>query len=60
MPPSTSPARLAATMCPSGSGKSKLMHRMAALDSPISGHVVIDGVDIGDLNDPGALTRLSG
>jgi len=49
--------RMTAIMGPSGSGKSTLMHCMAALDRPTSGRVVIDGVDLGSLNDR-ALTRL--
>jgi putative ABC transport system ATP-binding protein len=49
--------RMTAIMGPSGSGKSTLMHCMAALDRPTSGTILIDGVDIGSLNDR-ALTRL--
>jgi putative ABC transport system ATP-binding protein len=49
--------QLTAIMGPSGSGKSTLMHCIAALDLPTSGRIVIDGVDIGGLNDR-ALTQL--
>src|ERR1700749_2271150 len=44
-------------MGPSGLGKSTLMHCMAGLDSPTSGLIVIDGVELGRLNEK-ALTRL--
>ncbi|MFC4556293.1 ABC transporter ATP-binding protein [Georgenia faecalis] len=39
-------AQLTAIMGPSGSGKSTLMHCMAGLDTPTSGSVVVDGVEI--------------
>jgi len=41
---------LTAIMGPSGSGKSTLMHCMAGLDTVTSGSVVIDGEDVGRMN----------
>jgi putative ABC transport system ATP-binding protein len=49
--------RFAAIMGPSGSGKSTLMHCLAGLDRPTGGTVVVDGVELGTLND-GDLTEL--
>jgi putative ABC transport system ATP-binding protein len=48
---------LTAIMGPSGSGKSTLMHCMAGLDTPTAGTVVIDGQDVGAMNQR-QLTRL--
>ena len=44
-------ARFTAVMGPSGSGKSTLMHLMAGLDTPTSGSVFVDGVDLARLSD---------
>ncbi|HEY3438717.1 MAG TPA: ABC transporter ATP-binding protein [Actinotalea sp.] len=48
---------LTAIMGPSGSGKSTLMHCLAGLDTPTSGTVVVDGDDVGRMNQR-ALTKL--
>jgi putative ABC transport system ATP-binding protein len=49
--------RFTAIMGPSGSGKSTLMHVLAGLDRPTAGEVVIDGVELGSLDDA-ELTQL--
>ncbi len=48
---------LTAIMGPSGSGKSTLMHCLAGLDTPTSGSVELDGVELAGLSDK-ALTEL--
>ncbi len=49
--------RLTAIMGPSGSGKSTLMHCMAGLDRPTAGSVVVDGSEVGQMNER-QLTKL--
>jgi putative ABC transport system ATP-binding protein len=53
------PGQRLAIVGPSGSGKSTLLGLMAGLDTPSSGQIVIDGVDITRLGED-ALARLRG
>src|ERR1700757_3761122 len=48
---------LTAIMGPSGCGKSSLMHILGAMTKPTAGKVLIEGKDIGHMND-GELTRI--
>jgi putative ABC transport system ATP-binding protein len=49
--------RMTAIMGPSGSGKSTLMHLLAGLDTPTSGSIVVDGIEITSLSEK-KLTQL--
>lgn len=43
--------KLIVVLGPSGSGKSTLLNLIGGLDSPTSGKIVVDGIDIATLND---------
>ncbi|RBQ17534.1 ABC transporter ATP-binding protein [Spongiactinospora rosea] len=47
------PGTMTAVMGPSGSGKSTLLHCAAGLDRPTEGKVIIDGTDLGELDETG-------
>jgi putative ABC transport system ATP-binding protein len=47
------PGEFVAIMGPSGCGKSTLLHLLGGLMSPTGGKIVIEGVDIARLSDPG-------
>lgn len=42
--------KMTAIMGPSGSGKSTLMHCMAGLDTPTSGQVLVEGLEVSSMN----------
>ncbi len=43
--------QFASVVGPSGAGKSTLLHVLGALDTPTSGTITVDGVDLGSLDD---------
>jgi putative ABC transport system ATP-binding protein len=44
-------AEFVGIMGPSGSGKSTLLHQLGLLDTPTSGHILINGTDVSRLSD---------
>ena len=40
-----------AIMGPSGSGKSSLLHLLGGIEPPTSGQILLEGVNVGSLND---------
>ena len=46
--------QFASVVGPSGAGKSTLLHVLGALDTPTSGTITVDGVDLGSLDDAAA------
>ena len=53
---SVEPGEWIAIMGPSGSGKTTLINILGGLDTPTGGHALVDGVDVGRLDEAG-LTR---
>jgi putative ABC transport system ATP-binding protein len=48
---SIEPGELTGIVGPSGSGKTTLLHLMGTLERPTSGHVRVDSIDVGGLDD---------
>ncbi|WP_372370886.1 ATP-binding cassette domain-containing protein [Candidatus Uabimicrobium sp. HlEnr_7] len=45
-----SPGKMTAIIGPSGAGKSTLLHLLGMLDTPTSGHIYLDGIDLESLS----------